>query len=171
MKKTEERFEELTSPRASYGKLPLHQVADLYFKQKAIDHAAGTIARERRIFRRVEQYFGADTKVKSIHLWLIEQYQQERSAEISPTMKQKITARTINYEMQLLRGLMLYAGCWKGDLTVHYKPLRQKKARLGKPQATTSWRDSSTLRRKMIHGKSHSIALLPQPELDAGVVR
>ena len=131
MKKTEERFEELTSPRASYGKLPLHQVADLYFKQKAIDHAAGTIARERRIFRRVEQYFGPDTKVKSIHLWLIEQYQQERSAETSPTMKQKITARTINYEMQLLRGVMLYAGCWKGDLAVYYKPLRQMKSQIG----------------------------------------
>jgi integrase len=132
MKKTEERFEELTSPRASYGKLTLHQVADLYFKQKAIDHAAGTIARERRIFRRVEQYFGSDTKVKSIHLWLIEQYQQERSTQTSPTMKQKITARTINYEMQLLRGVMLYAGCWKGDVAVYYKPLRQMKSQIGR---------------------------------------
>jgi hypothetical protein len=82
MKKAEERFEELTSPRASYGKLPLHEVADLYFKQKAIDHATSTIARERRIFRRVEQYFGPDTTVRSIHLWFIEQYQQERSTEI-----------------------------------------------------------------------------------------
>jgi len=36
MQTKEERFEELTSPRASYGKLPLKQVADLYFKQKAM---------------------------------------------------------------------------------------------------------------------------------------
>lgn len=131
MQKEEERCEELTSPRANYGKLPLNHVADLYFKQMAIDHSAGTIARERRIFRRVERYFGPETKVKSIHLWLIEQYQQERSLEISPTMKQKITTRTVNYEMQLLRGIMLYAGCWKGDLAVYYKPLRQLKSQIG----------------------------------------
>ena len=31
-------------------------------------------------------------------------------------MKRKITARTINYEMQLLRGVMMYAGCWKGGI-------------------------------------------------------
>jgi len=36
MQTKEERFEELTSPRASYGKLPLKQVADLYFKQTAM---------------------------------------------------------------------------------------------------------------------------------------
>jgi hypothetical protein len=29
----------LTGPRASYGKLPLGQVAELYFKQKATDHS------------------------------------------------------------------------------------------------------------------------------------
>lgn len=130
--KTEEHLEELKSPRASFGKLSLKQVAELYFKQKAIDHSAGTIARERRIFRRVEKYFGADTRVKTIHLWLIEQYQQERSTEVSPTMKSKITARTINYEMQLLRGVMMYAGCWKGDLAVYYKPLRQTKSQKGR---------------------------------------
>jgi len=131
MQTKEERFEELTSPRASYGKLPLKQVADLYFKQKATDHSPDTIARERRIFRRVEKYFGSDTRVKTIHLWLIEQYQQERSTEISPTIKRKISARTINYEMQLLRGVMLYAGCWTGDLAVYYKPLRQTKSQKG----------------------------------------
>jgi integrase len=131
LQKTEEHFEELTSPRASYGKLALRQVAELYFKQKATDHSPDTIARERRIFRRVEKYFGPDTRVKAIHLWLIEQYQQERGAEISPTMKRKITARTINYEMQLLRGVMMYAGCWKGDVAVYYKPLRQMKSQKG----------------------------------------
>lgn len=125
------RFEELSSPRAGFGKLPLKQVADLYFKQKATDHSPETVARERRIFRRVEEYFGSDTRVKSIHPWLVEQYQQERSKEISPTMKRKITARTINYEMQLLRGVMLHAGCWRGDLAVYYKPLRQTKSQRG----------------------------------------
>jgi integrase len=70
-------------------------------------------------------------RVKAIHLWLIEQYQQERGAEISPTMKRKITARTINYEMQLLRGVMMYAGCWNGDVAVYYKPLRQMKSQKG----------------------------------------
>jgi len=131
MQNTEECFEELNSPLASYGKIPLCQVADVYFKQEAIDHADGTIARERRIFRRVEQSFGPDTKVKSIHLWLIEPYQQERSAETSPTIRQKITPRTIHYEIRLLRGVMLYAGCWKGDLAVYYKPLRQMKSQIG----------------------------------------
>ena len=131
LQKTEEHFEELTSPRASYGKLALRQVRELYFIQKATDHSPDTIARERRIFRRVEKYFGPDTRVMAIHLWLIEQYRQDRTAEISPTMKQKITARTINYEMQLLRGVMMYAGCWKGDVAVYYKPLRQMKSQKG----------------------------------------
>jgi integrase len=132
LQKAEEHLEELNSPRASLGKLPLKQVADLYFKQKSADHAAGTIARERRIFRRVEEYFGPSARVNSIHLWLIQQYQQERSTQISPTMKLKVTARTVNYEMQLLRGVMMYAGCWTGDLAVYYKPLRQLKSQVGK---------------------------------------
>jgi hypothetical protein len=170
MKKTEERFEELTSPRASYGKLSLHQVADLYFKQEAIDHAAGTIARERRIFRRVEQYFGPVTKVKSIHLWLIEQYQQERSTQTSPTMKQKITARTINYEMQLLRGVMLYAGCWKGDLAVYYKPLRQMKSQIGRFASDNQLeRIIETAKKNENWGKLQCIVLLRQPALDVAM--
>jgi hypothetical protein len=32
-------------------------------------------------------------------MWLIEQYQQERSKETSPTMKRSISARISNYEM------------------------------------------------------------------------
>lgn len=132
MQKTKEHLEELKSPRTGFGKLPLKQVKELYFKQKATDHSADTIARERRLFRRVEKYFGPDTRVKAIHLWLIERYQQERSAEVSPTMRRKISARTINYEMQLLRGVMMHAGCWKGDLAVYYKPLRQLKSKIGR---------------------------------------
>jgi len=33
--------------------------------------------------------------------------------------------------MQLLRGVISYAGCWKGDLSVYYKPLRQTKSQKG----------------------------------------
>jgi integrase len=131
MQKAEEHLEQLNSPRSSYSKLPLKEVADLYFNQKAIDHSAGTIARERRLFRRVEKYFGADTPIRKIQLWRIEKYQQERSKEVSPTMKRTVQARTINYEMQLLRGVMMYAGCRKSDLAVYYKPLRQKKSEIG----------------------------------------
>ena len=47
-------------------------------------------------------------------------------------MKQAVTARTVNYEMQLLRGTMSYAACWTPGLIAYYKPLRQSKSTAGK---------------------------------------
>lgn len=128
----EDRLEQLQRPRANYGRLSLKEVSRLYFEQKAADHAAGTIARERRLFRKVEEFFGATIRVKAIHLPMIQEYQQKRSVEISPTMKRRVSTRTINYEMQLLRGVMFHAGCWTGELAALYKPLRQPKSRVGK---------------------------------------
>jgi len=47
-------------------------------------------------------------------------------------MKQQDTARTVNYEGHLLRGVMIYAGYWTTDLATQYKPLRELKRRIGK---------------------------------------
>jgi len=47
-------------------------------------------------------------------------------------MKKPITTRTVNYEIQLLRGVMIYADCWTDQLHARYKPLRQVKSRVGK---------------------------------------
>jgi len=117
---------------SEYGKLPLARVADLYFEWKLANSSERTIDRERRIFKNVLNFFGRDRLVKSIRLPRIRQYQKIRRKHISRTMKQEVTPRTINYEMQLLRGIMTYAGCWTPELAANYKPLRQAKRRKGK---------------------------------------
>ena len=58
---------------------------------------------------------------------MIQQYQQQRRQHVSKTMKQPVTARSVNYEMQLLRNMLKFAHCWTGDLAAGYRPLRQVK--------------------------------------------
>ena len=60
------------------------------------------------------------------------QYQQQRRQHVSKTIKQQVTARSVNYELQLLRNMLKFAHCWTGDLAAGYKPLRQVKSRVGK---------------------------------------
>src|SRR5712692_6993974 len=98
MEKLHQGIEESNAQASDMGKLPLKRVAELYFDWKAANNTASTIARERRIFKRVERFFAPDFPVKSIRLPHIRQYQQERRKQISPTMKQPVTARTVNYE-------------------------------------------------------------------------
>lgn len=121
---------------AEYGKLPLGRVADLYFEWKLANSSEATISREKRMFKNILKFFGAERLVKSIRLPRIRQYQKIRRKHISRSMKQAVTARTINYELQLLRGVMSYAGCWTPELTAYYKPLRQAKKRKGKTATT-----------------------------------
>ena len=45
----------------------------------------------------MEKFFRANTPVKAIVLHQIRQYQKERREQISPTMKQPVTARSVNY--------------------------------------------------------------------------
>ena len=47
-------------------------------------------------------------------------------------MKQPVTARTVNYEMQLLKGVMSYAGSWSDTLAARHQQLREMKSRAGK---------------------------------------
>jgi integrase len=112
--------------------LPLEKAAELYFNWKAADISPRTIAREKRLFKSVERFIGPKRPVRSINLGLIEEYQVERRKQISPTMKKAVTTRTVNYELRLLRGVMRFAKCWKGDLTEGYQPLRQKRRRVGR---------------------------------------
>ena len=111
---------------------PLAKVADFYFNWKTASSSEATVARERRIFRPILKFFGANTRVKSIRLAKIREYQQVRRKQISPTMKRVVSARTVNYEMQLLRAVMTYAGCWTYELTASYQPLREGKSKVGK---------------------------------------
>jgi integrase len=62
----------------------------------------------------------------------IREYQKQRRKHVSRTMRQPVTGRTVNYEMFLLRCVMTYAGCWSGELSVGYQPLREMKQRAGK---------------------------------------
>lgn len=130
--KEEQEREELKAQENDMGKMPLKQVAELYFSWKAASSAASTILRERRVFAPVLMFFASSLPVRSITLPLIREYQEERRKHVSTTMKQPVTARTVNYEMQLLRGIMTYAGCWTDELALRYKPLRQVKKRAGK---------------------------------------
>jgi hypothetical protein len=47
-------------------------------------------------------------------------------------MKQPVTARTMNYELDLLRGVLKYAGCWTPELETEYPPLPELKSKVGK---------------------------------------
>ena len=111
---------------------PLARVAELYFDWKQANNSPETVARERRMFNNVLKFFGRQIPVKYIRLPKIRQYQKERRKQISSTMKQPVSARTVNYEMQLLRGVMAYADCWTDHLAVRYEPLREVKSRAGK---------------------------------------
>ena len=114
------------------SRLPLEKAAELYFNWKAADISPRTIAREKRLFKSVEKFIGGKRTVRSIDLQLLEEYQEERRKQISPTMKKAVTARTVNYELRLLRGVMRYAKCWTGEFTEGYQPLRQKRRRVGR---------------------------------------
>jgi len=105
------------------GKLPLRRVAEFYFSWKTANCSAETVAREKRIFKSVEKFFGSRFPTNAIGLHHIRDYQRERREQISPTMKQPVTARTVNYEMHLLRSAMTFAGCWMPELEVGYQPL------------------------------------------------
>jgi hypothetical protein len=111
---------------------PLERAAKLYFDWKLANNSSETVARERRMFKNVLNFFGSKTAVKSIRLPQIREYQKERRKQISPTMKQPVSARSVNYEMQLLKGVMSYADCWTDNLAARYKPLREVKSRAGK---------------------------------------
>jgi integrase len=123
---------EVAEKTENRGKLPLKEVAEKYFALKLADNAAGTVARERRMFKRVLRFFGPNLPIRRVNLGMIEEYQKMRRVEISPTMRKPVSARTVNYEMQLLRGAMTYADCWTDTLEARYKPLRQAKPKVGK---------------------------------------
>jgi len=100
--------------------------------RKLANNSPETVTRERRIFKKVLDFLGQNRAVRTIRLANIREYQKKRRKEVSPTMKKPVGARTINYEMQLLRGVMQYADCWTDNLGARYQPLRQIKSRVGK---------------------------------------
>ncbi len=126
-----QRPEEIEAHTEDLGKLPLKKAEELYFSWKAAKNSAATIQRERRIFKAVIKAFGASRTVRSIRLFHLRQYQQERRKHVSH-MKQPVTARTVNYELDLLRGLMKYAGCWTPELAAGYEHLPEVKSQAGK---------------------------------------
>ena len=113
------------------GTLPLDKAADLYFAWKLARGCEGTIERERRTFHSVFKAFGRSRTVRSIRLFHLRQYQQQRRKHISH-MKQPVTARTVNYELGILRSIMKYSGCWTPELDAGYEPLPELKSQIGK---------------------------------------
>ena len=118
-----DEIEEHRARAADQSRLPLATAARMYFDWKAATNSEGTIAREKRMFKQVENFIGSTVQLRRIDLELIREYQQERRKHISPTMRKAVSARSVNYELQLLRGVMQYANCWKGDLAERYKAL------------------------------------------------
>jgi len=62
------------------------------------------------------EFLARELRVSAITLPLIREYQQQRRLHVSKTMKQPVTGRTVNYEMHLLRGMMIFADCWTDSL-------------------------------------------------------
>jgi integrase len=132
LKNREESLEETEAQAEDLGKLTLEKVSEMYFGWKSAKNSTATIERERRIFRPVLKKFGKGRVVRTIKIFQIRQYQQQRRKHVSSNMKQPVTARTVNYELYLLRGLMKYAGCWTPELEVAYEPLPELKSKAGK---------------------------------------
>ena len=127
-----QEIEQIKTQSEDIGKLPLSRIAELYFEWKAASSSAATIEREGRIFNPVRRFFGSQLPVKAIRLPMIQQYQQQRRQHVSKTMRQPVCARSVNYELHLLRNMLKFARCWTGDLATGYKPLRHVKSRVGK---------------------------------------
>lgn len=131
-KEKREAIEERRARTEDHGRVPLGEAAKMYFGWKGATNREGTLARERRIFKQVEKFIGASVQLRRIDLELLREYQQERRKQISPTMRKAVSPRSIDYELQLLRGVMQHANCWKGDLAERFKPLKESKSRAGK---------------------------------------
>jgi hypothetical protein len=114
------------------SRLALATAADLYFAWKSATNSSGTIGREKRMFKQVEKFIGAKTPLRLIDVELIREYQEQRRKQISPTMRRAVSARSVNYELRLLRGVMVHANCWKGDVAERYKALKPSKDRIGR---------------------------------------
>ena len=129
----EEKLEETEADAAEdLGKLPLSKVSEMYFGWKTAKSSGATIERERRIFKPLLKWLGAAKIAKTVKLVHLRQYQQQRRKHVSYVMKQPITARTVNYELDLLRGVLKYAGCWTPELETEYQPLPELKSKVGK---------------------------------------
>ncbi|HKF22081.1 MAG TPA: tyrosine-type recombinase/integrase [Candidatus Angelobacter sp.] len=132
LERQSQNLDEIELDTEDLSHLPLGQVSEMYFKWKTANNSPLTVARERRIFKSVLKFFGAQRKVSSIRLGGIRQYQEKRRSQVSSNLKKQISGRTVNYEMQLLRDVMVYADCWTDQLEVRYKPLRHIKGHVGK---------------------------------------
>jgi integrase len=129
----EAKLEETEADAAEdLGRLPLSKVSEMYFGWKTAKSSAATVERERRIFKPILKWLGAAKIVKTIKLVHLRQYQQQRRKHVSYVMKQPVTARTVNYELDLLRGVLKYAGCWTPELETEYQPLPELKSKVGK---------------------------------------
>src|SRR5215472_17104895 len=127
LEKRKQDLEQTKSASSDMARWPLRRVAEEYFNWKCANSSDATVAREKRIFKPVEKFFASDFRVNAITLAHIRKYQKERRKHVSRTMRQPVTGRTVNYEMFLLRCVMTYAGCWNGDLSAGYQPLREIK--------------------------------------------
>ncbi len=135
LERQEERnADQVESPDLTQSSLA--SAAELYFDWKLANNSAETVSRERRMFNNVLKFFGPQVPVNQIRLPHIRSYQKQRRQQISPSMKQPVTARTVNYEMQLLKGVLRYADCWSDTLAARYQPLREMKSRAGKTAST-----------------------------------
>jgi hypothetical protein len=86
----------------------------------------------------VEKFFGEKRTVRSIDLQLLEEYQEERRKQISPTMKKVVNAHG---ELQdaSLTWVMRYARCWKREFTEGYQSLWQKRSRVRRVATEDQW--------------------------------
>ncbi len=139
--KQQHEQEDFQAQAKEMGKLPLERVAELYFNWKAASSSPRTIERERRIFAPVLKFFSPKLPIRAVTLPLIREYQQQRRQHVSKNMKQPVTGRTVNYEMHLLRGMMIFADCWTDSLAARYTPLRQIKKRAGRVAAKVQLMD------------------------------
>src|SRR5437870_1814200 len=114
------------------GKLPLRRVAEFYFSWKTANCSAETVAREKRIFKSVEKFFGSRFPTNGIGLHHIRDYQCERREQIHPTTKLHVTACTVIFQMHLFSSAMTFAGFCMPQLEVGCQPLRVIQPRAGK---------------------------------------
>jgi integrase len=127
----------------------LQQAADDWLEQRQFEVSNGSLKAERSILRNLLREFKADSRLQSLaEISKLRKYQHDR-------LKAGKSPKTINNEMQVLRGILELAQLWQ-RVERQYKPLRVKKSDI--PDALTK---EESVRLLQLAAKASPTAVAP----------
>jgi len=127
----------------------LQQASDEWLEHRQFQVSKGSYHSEQTAIRHLLRVFGAGSRLRSLaDISKVRRYQHER-------LKTGIAAKTVNNEIQVLRGMLQRAQLWQ-RVEHEYRPLRVKKSDV--PDALTP---EETVRLLKIAAKSPATAVVP----------